>query len=590
MEQPRKKGKRAPCPVCQTTTFRKRDGALYCTLGHQIHGYYEDAADDDTMMQGGLRLLKRGRKQQGRALHRRKTAVVVVYGAEGKMLAFEAFGHMLLSMALALVTRYGAGDEFVSICCDIWLLYVEANPPEMPRPASPIVSTTAPTAIANGPLSSHTTVNLADVTDSEDEGDSDADNNDRLGYTLDPNDADTELADNEHIGRGKSSASSSTAGVRRRRQRTRSERTTASVASGSSSIATLTLPMAPAILYLACTMLRIPMLVADIHRMCMANDIPYLTAFDSLPRRLQKALMSRFHHSLQPWYMPGTRRLRTHVTDLAHLLSDHYGIAIPSPPAACIFYRWTLEWRLPLPFFTAATAILGTLAPPPPTSSGSDNSTLQWARAQPLLRDPRALDPRESPRNPELVMAAVAVLAARAVSSRQRSSSTVPPEQGEDVSVPNPYALSRHNPPATYPALMAWAASHPHAFLAWTRAAVPEYGASLTPTTTRQLAPSDLPPERKPPPAADIAAFLDQILADNSEAAAAVPDDSNPWSGFMFPNGAPPVEGRTDAVLGRPLALHAIEALARGAVRCEAADLELVLGWVAARLVRSSSL
>ncbi|KAI9184549.1 hypothetical protein H9P43_003603 [Blastocladiella emersonii ATCC 22665] len=425
--------RRAPCTRCGSTKFRRRDGVLYCREGHQVQGYVQVEGDEAD------------------------AAREIVYGPEGQMLAYEAFQIILQHQVAAMRDRLGLPAEFEALCRDIWLLIAESHELKAPAPAAAPPGSGGPEVedldapIASSVRSSQAL--YARVFGSQ------------SGFGLGSDDDDDESES------GSESGSGSDTGKLKYAKREDPAELLANAPKRKvprlQSADTISLSLAPCILYVACLHLRVPLLVGDVHRMCAANEIPYLSAYTLLPPVMQKTVMGRFHHALQPWYVPQPVRMHHLVTSVVQLLDHTFGIATPPVAAPGLLVRWAIEWRQPASFYSRALRLITAYT----SASGRD---LTWLAADPMTRDPRGATPRGSPHNPELLLGALVLLAVR---------SQLPVSEDDDANA-DPHALpplppiSAANPPTTYPALMAWASQAPAEFAAFTAKNVPGFAPS----------------------------------------------------------------------------------------------------------------
>ncbi|KAJ3390200.1 Pol I core factor CF [Lobulomyces angularis] len=113
---------------------------------------------------------------------------------------------------------------------------------------------------------------------------------------------------------------------------------------------------APAIIYLACSWLRIPVLLSDVFRWIGDGTIPFFSSFTKLPRYLLDALLN------ESVYIYKLRRVEQQLPTLEHLkrvtialgkfYNQNYEIKLPSPLNKPLFrIRLIVELGLPVQFY-----------------------------------------------------------------------------------------------------------------------------------------------------------------------------------------------------------------------------------------------
>ncbi|KAJ3370236.1 Pol I core factor CF [Allomyces arbusculus] len=330
----RKSNRRPPCPVCQSRKFRRRTGQLYCEFGHQQQGYFEAVSDD---VAEGRSMGRRMRVPKAKREREKKEKQSVVYGEEGRYLALEAFQTMLQIMIKAMVTDLQFPAEFETVCRDIWFMIADTHSIDLPNPeldATDTLATGAPATSQPDPLQPARKR---------------ANHLHRLIHGLPPDEDDHV----DEFGRAPVEPSSSAPaaagqGLAYDADKVKRELQAMTQQSGKEAKPpTLTLAHAPCIMYLGAVWLRLPVLVADLHRWCASNQIPYMTAFRQLPDSIRKSLMRELHHTLHPWYLPNPERLRRTIHSIVHTLRAAYDITPPPLPLVPLALRMTVTWCLP---------------------------------------------------------------------------------------------------------------------------------------------------------------------------------------------------------------------------------------------------
>ncbi|KNE68128.1 hypothetical protein AMAG_13298 [Allomyces macrogynus ATCC 38327] len=466
----RKSNRRPPCPVCQSRKFRRRTGQLYCEFGHQQQDYFEAFGDD---VAEGRSMGRRMRVPKAKREREKKEKQTVVYGEEGRYLALEAFQTMLQIMIKAMVTDLQFPAELETVCRDIWLMIAGTHSIDLPNPESDATDNTttgAPAASQPNPL--HSARKRANHLH-------------RLIHGLPPDEDDHV----DEFGRAPaeppaSAPSAAGQGLAYDADKVKRELEAMTQQSGKETkLLTLTLAHAPCILYLGAVWLRLPVLVADLHRWCASNQIPYMTAFRRLPDSIRKSLMRELHHTLHPWYLPNPERLRRTVHSIVHTLRTTYDITPPPLPLFPLALRTTVTWCLPSQHALLLTRLAQSLS-------------LVWSQHH----------------DPDLALANLAEIAAMSLLA-DRPASWCRAWHASVESV----LTDLHQNMTTYPNLRAWAERAPAAFAAF----------------VSKTAPGAFRPDGHSSKWDDVVAVLEEALRDV--------DKSNVDKSDQFQDPAPPV-------------------------------------------------
>ncbi|KNE72361.1 hypothetical protein AMAG_16845 [Allomyces macrogynus ATCC 38327] len=244
---------------------------------------------------------------------------------------------MLQIMIKAMVTDLQFPAELETVCRDIWFMIADTHSIDLPSPepdATDTSTTGAPAASQPDPLQSARKR---------------ANHLHRLIHGLPPDEDDHV----DEFGRAPAeppalAPAAAGQGLAYDADKVKRELEAMTQQSGKETkLPTLTLAHAPCILYLGAVWLRLPVLVADLHRWCASNQIPYMTAFRQLPDSIRKSLMRELHHTLHPWYLPNPERLRRTIHSIVHTLRTAYDVTPPPLPLVPLALRTTVTWCLP---------------------------------------------------------------------------------------------------------------------------------------------------------------------------------------------------------------------------------------------------
>ncbi|KND04023.1 uncharacterized protein SPPG_01470 [Spizellomyces punctatus DAOM BR117] len=306
--------KKPPCPVCRSRTYRKDSAGFYvCQYGHQLTSYVEERGDDDAEAASNARRRASGRRSQSR--ERKRKAKEFKHDTPFSVIC-EVFQWSLKLQVQAIIKIQGLSEELELVVLDLWSLYVTALEVDFEdrrrnhlnwRPSSQQSSVP--------PSSGDESVNASDA------------------YS-----------------------DSGRRGKRRRRSRSR----TPNVSTDGESEAEVEylrvmqniLPYYSLVLcHLGCLLLRVPILLKDLHRWSISGDIPYFFTATDLPSELTSRF-NLYRSGIERKVVPSVSEMFDASGSFRRLFEEKFGIAFPPVNAPLLWIRTLKELCLPVTFYS----------------------------------------------------------------------------------------------------------------------------------------------------------------------------------------------------------------------------------------------
>ena len=137
--------------------------------------------------------------------------------------------------------------------------------------------------------------------------------------------------------------------------------------------------------YLAISLLRIPVTVADMHGWINNGEMLYYQASREVPLGMRERLPSRYQQLLVPQDMLPPENLHQSVLETLTRFNKDFGMVIPPLNVSLVLYRWVKDLALPLEVFAASQRLAKTLdvnAGSFTASKGVTNVVLRYPEAQ----------------------------------------------------------------------------------------------------------------------------------------------------------------------------------------------------------------
>lgn len=123
---------------------------------------------------------------------------------------------------------------------------------------------------------------------------------------------------------------------------------------------TVSYALAPSVILLGCTKMRLPIFALDVTRWISRYEMPYLDS----SKWLDKSILAKIAPGMRPKDMTGNfQRIHRRTMELASMLNSKYGVSFPSPPWQALVYKVVRNLMLP-PYVYLATFRLQKLVEP----------------------------------------------------------------------------------------------------------------------------------------------------------------------------------------------------------------------------------
>ncbi|KAF8486527.1 hypothetical protein JB92DRAFT_2760060 [Gautieria morchelliformis] len=308
------------CPICRSKTWHKdARGLVSCSEGHVMQNYIPESIQHSEPGPHALRrrTLKTARDREGRGVSRADAGLY--HGPRARWLYFECLQLLLRKQTAALTREWRLPREFETVCRDVWALHLSL----LPRPPDPgVAGVYTGEGQAEGESEGSSGEREEDKSDSVSSSSSSSE--DSLLESLlreasesehedPPSDVDPDRRD-----KGKRRAQD-----RHVRPRNRYEQPVGNVA----------------VLMLACWIMRVPAMYADIIRLIDEYKLPYLDCVRELPADMRRHLAKETVGMLSPRFAPGVLTVHRLTTRLARLLRDTYGVETGEGNSAPVLWR-----------------------------------------------------------------------------------------------------------------------------------------------------------------------------------------------------------------------------------------------------------
>ncbi|KAJ2439748.1 hypothetical protein GGF42_007852 [Coemansia sp. RSA 2424] len=337
----------------------REDGRVMCKNGHEQAGIVDEQTEH--IVEGSTRRrVKTGHVRYNKFREARKKRL---YGAPARFMIVEAFQLILQAQVAALVANHGAPEDLVGVVRHLWMLYVSKLPnidrtDEGEAAAQDFVMNSlsqntqsynrATTMLADVLFTQHTQSQRFDpIDDSLDimlrrvDDDIARDEEDMLEWDREFQLSDREEPDAASPARDKNEEDEDESNYNTSGN---GEGRSAEGASARSRLAPKVygdalqrlekypkMEYLPVILCLGYRLLRMPVLCADMFRLLADERVPYLSAFDNLPKRIHERIGVGYHLLFKPHFAPSVSRMLFLSNVFGRFFAKHYSIDAPLP-------------------------------------------------------------------------------------------------------------------------------------------------------------------------------------------------------------------------------------------------------------------
>ncbi|KAJ2078343.1 hypothetical protein H4R24_004537 [Coemansia sp. RSA 988] len=366
-------GKRR-CPVCGTKKMSHRDdGRLMCKYGHEQAGVFEE--DNERIMEGSTRRYTKKLKRETKSQRERSRRM---YGRNAYFLILQGMQHILKIQVTMLVENEGAPNALIETTKILWLRYVSilndvnahisnedqldivTDPTEADIAKASSATQQRTSASASALLSQHTQSQGYDIMDDsldfllrkvdddivrdkvellewEREQQPPAYEKTQQAEAAMPIIAEMEDDDEEYVNSDQDendndSDSADDAVVKQKAPRLLYGLGSVSVERVLERIEVFVrLECLPAIIYLAFVWLRVPISLADIHRLMVDERIPYTSLGRLVPSEISTRLGAGGMRVFDVPFPPNVLRIKKLVSAMEILYKKHYSLLFPLP-------------------------------------------------------------------------------------------------------------------------------------------------------------------------------------------------------------------------------------------------------------------
>ncbi|KAI9143243.1 hypothetical protein BKA69DRAFT_1173806 [Paraphysoderma sedebokerense] len=404
-----------PCPICESTRYRKsKQGFYVCEFGHILEGYVEEEQDLDnvaSMIKASGRRSTATSKKSTSSSKKKELPVDSeedeywvegdrdeayagigkrkIGGSQARFYEFEAFQYILRQQVHALINTVGLLDELDHIVHDLWLLYADsfnlADPTTYKEPAETVYP------------SDDQNINLSVAQDLMQFESEVADDQDNLNLTessahkkgsrkrkraptLGSN---TELFPPSILSEADDSSAYSSSDNTSEPSPESDEESSDNHRKSSmrkgyklcnpenpyklhysvKRVQKLYLSHTLALVFLGCVIARVPVMVIDIHTWANNNVIPYLNALEILPPKLRYNVSRRGRFLYQNNIIPHPRSVIKDINTFSRMFEAKFYITIPPANTPLILYRFIYNLLLPAEMYTFVNELLTIIKP-----------------------------------------------------------------------------------------------------------------------------------------------------------------------------------------------------------------------------------
>ncbi|RUS23232.1 hypothetical protein BC937DRAFT_90351 [Endogone sp. FLAS-F59071] len=332
------------CPKCGTKRWKKNNLGFYiCKYGHQLENYQEEQGEAELTWAGTTRrkTLKRKRENESKEY----------FGAKAQFLLFQAFQHILRQQIYVLINELGLPAKLEEVVQELWLLYVSSTnltcneemvdtnttPSQSQSQSNPVDEVDLEFGdLEFGDLQKnsddpHVTFNLATSNNNTDDG--------NAAYVDETSGADSEPGKVDSLG-----FQTGRRTIRRSQGSTKADPRRKCL-----------LQFTIVICYLGCVWCRVPVLLADLHRLAAKGTLPYSSAYMNFPDEMREHFYIDSLRSLDTKALPECPMLHTWTSRFIRFYRQDYGIEFPRLNGPLVIYRHIRELLLPVELYTAAT-------------------------------------------------------------------------------------------------------------------------------------------------------------------------------------------------------------------------------------------
>lgn len=113
--------------------------------------------------------------------------------------------------------------------------------------------------------------------------------------------------------------------------------------------------------YLGALLLRLPVTIADMHRMIMREEIPFIRIIKSIPREMRDKLPQTYLSILETKTIMKAEQLHHAVRELVFLYDREFGVIFPPLNAPLILFKYIKYLSLPVEVYPAVKRLRGLL-------------------------------------------------------------------------------------------------------------------------------------------------------------------------------------------------------------------------------------
>ncbi|KAJ3035021.1 Pol I core factor CF [Rhizophlyctis rosea] len=295
--------KKPPCPICRSKKWRKDASGFYvCQYGHQLKGYQEELGDDEALAAMNSRVLKRKRKKRRKDRKDHKRAVFETSSSPPLTVAFEICQCILKAQVEWLISQKKFPKELETAVLHLWLLYLETRTMSFDDREKPVIEE------IEWQQSSQASGTSGD---------------------------ESERSSGSGLSRSSTGTAASSTAARKEYERHPAGRSFTLV-----------------FCYLGCIMLRLPVVVADLHRWAATGEMIYFDESPAIPETLYTDFPQVRKWCMQHQrYLPSVSDIGSESHRMIHRLKKKYGLSFPAVNRPMFLLRMMNELLLPVEIY-----------------------------------------------------------------------------------------------------------------------------------------------------------------------------------------------------------------------------------------------
>ncbi|KAJ2759754.1 hypothetical protein IWQ56_005658, partial [Coemansia nantahalensis] len=335
---------RRRCAICGTKRMSHRsDGRLMCKRGHEQADFIEEEAEG--IMEGSTRRHTKSQRRETKSERRQKQRV---YGSDARFLVVQGMQHIIKLQATMLVDNEGAPAALLETVRKLWLLYVSELEFVKTYTADDD-SAAAGTQSASQP-DDYSADRSLDFLLAKIDDDIERDNMELLELEQQEREAsdqdDTPMDIDGADGNGADHP-------RAQKEAGRQDRVLQAHIEAFPRMEFL-----PAILFLACVWLRLPVSCADLYYLMADERIPYVSAHMHVPVEISARLGDNAVSIFVVPHPPGAARLQLLASVLEAVYRKNHGIEFPRPDVPLVLLATIRRLGLSITVYPMAMEVL----------------------------------------------------------------------------------------------------------------------------------------------------------------------------------------------------------------------------------------